>query len=290
MAKIKLNLPTGVSVEKILLSCFKVDDNSYVIFDAESVGSMGLPIILVCKFDNNRVVKIDNAEEWAKVKGYLKEIISGGSKEYFKMESEVFADEIFYTQLTLPVASFDALKSAYKVDELEIVNTPPIDVSNNEMTSGVVNLEQNGEDVIGLVNVQPTNQVEETNSNVMPALDNILPESPIVTNESSLGSQVAPSSVLNDEAVANPLINDNTLPDLEFQSSIATPEVVEVKEALENGSLDDQVLPTDNETAEVGPQIEVAEETKFDYSADKEAFLKACENMFDALVAKFQNK
>ena len=26
-----------------------------------------------------------------------------------------------------------------------------------------------------------------------------------------------------------------------------------------------------------------------DFTADKEAFLKACENMFDALVAKFKN-
>ena len=29
--------------------------------------------------------------------------------------------------------------------------------------------------------------------------------------------------------------------------------------------------------------------TPVDFTADKEAFLKACENMFDALVAKFRN-
>ena len=29
------------------------------------------------------------------------------------------------------------------------------------------------------------------------------------------------------------------------------------------------------------------EEVPVDFTADKEAFLKACENMFDALVAKF---
>ena len=32
---------------------------------------------------------------------------------------------------------------------------------------------------------------------------------------------------------------------------------------------------------------ETTEEVSVDFTADKEAFLKACENMFDALVAKF---
>ena len=43
----------------------------------------------------------------------------------------------------------------------------------------------------------------------------------------------------------------------------------------------------------VTPTVEPITETDntpVDFTADKEAFLKACENMFDALVAKFNNK
>ena len=40
----------------------------------------------------------------------------------------------------------------------------------------------------------------------------------------------------------------------------------------------------------VEPIPEEHEEVPVDFTADKEAFLKACENMFDALVAKFNNK
>ena len=40
----------------------------------------------------------------------------------------------------------------------------------------------------------------------------------------------------------------------------------------------------------VEPIPEPVNNTPVDFTADKEAFLKACENMFDALVAKFNNK
>lgn len=288
MAKIKLNLPTGVSVEKILLNCFKADNNSYVIFDAESVGSMGLPIILVCKFENNRVVKIENAEEWTKVKGYLKEIISGGSKEYFMIESEVFADELFYTQLTLPVASFDALRNAYKYDEG--INATPINNTENAISLDTISLEPENMENGASDDIQPATPKEEI-SNVMPVIDNVVAEITPANNENNLNSSVSESNIISNEAVANPLINENTLPNLEIQSDLVAPEVTQEKSAIVNASLTEQPLPLNDEvTTDMTSQIEVAQDSKFDYAVDKEAFLKACENMFDALVAKFQNK
>ena len=52
------------------------------------------------------------------------------------------------------------------------------------------------------------------------------------------------------------------------------------------------VVPTPEPVPSVEPIPEPAIEnsqTPVDFTADKEAFLKACENMFDALVAKFKN-
>ena len=48
--------------------------------------------------------------------------------------------------------------------------------------------------------------------------------------------------------------------------------------------------PTFKEEPAFEDDIEIPEEhddVPVDFTADKEAFLKACENMFDALVAKF---
>ena len=62
------------------------------------------------------------------------------------------------------------------------------------------------------------------------------------------------------------------------------------------------VNPVMPETAPVTPEVNQTvvdtpveqhvnnTEVPVDFTADKEAFLKACENMFDALVAKFNNK
>ena len=57
MEKIKLNLVSGAIVEKPLINAFKANNMSYVVLDNEMNGSMGLPIILVCKLENNKLVK-----------------------------------------------------------------------------------------------------------------------------------------------------------------------------------------------------------------------------------------
>ena len=114
MAKIKLSLPSGSEVEKPVISYFSNGGN-YLILDGESVGSMGLPIILVSKVNGNKAEKIVDQNEWQQVKGYLKSIISGSPTTYLATPDAIPADETYYTQLTLPVASFDSLKKSYVV-------------------------------------------------------------------------------------------------------------------------------------------------------------------------------
>ena len=49
MAKVLLALASGQQSEKELITSFINDGVQYIIFDGESTGSMGLPIILVGK-------------------------------------------------------------------------------------------------------------------------------------------------------------------------------------------------------------------------------------------------
>jgi len=210
MARLKLNLPSGLNVEKPVITCFNVESNTYLILDAENIGSMGLPIILVCKVENGTVKKITDATEWQKAKDYLKGIIAGNSMSYISVGSEMSADEVYYTQLTLPVASFDIIKNAYTVKEesIPVVDDSVIDsaVSVSDMSNGVADI---------------------------PVVDVVMPENPVPTEP-----------IIPEAPVVEPVI----------------PEIPAVQESAED----------------------------VDFSETKEAFMKACENMFDALVAKFK--
>ena len=147
MTKVKLNLDSGNIQERELITAFKYKDVKYVIFDGESTGQMGLPIILVCKEVLGKAVGITDAEEWKDTKECLKKIISGESLEYINIASELKADEIYYRQLTLPIASFDQLKNAYKAPEVAEIsadapdNIPvfeqitPEDITPNDISS-----------------------------------------------------------------------------------------------------------------------------------------------------------
>ena len=123
MTKVKLNLVSGNIQEREVDTAFKYNDVKYIIFDGESTGSMGLPIILVCKEVLGKVVGITDAEEWKNTKECLKKIISGEKIEYASVNSELKADDIYYRQLTLPVASFDALKNSYVIPDTSEVGS-----------------------------------------------------------------------------------------------------------------------------------------------------------------------
>ena len=67
MNKIKINLMSGSSLEKPLITAFTNNGAQYVVFDNEMNGSMGLPIILVTKLANNTLSMISDSE-WTSVK------------------------------------------------------------------------------------------------------------------------------------------------------------------------------------------------------------------------------
>lgn len=232
--KIKINTMSGMNLEKPLVTAFKSNTGEYVVFDNEMNGTMGLPIILVTKLVNNSLSLIPDTE-WNSVKEVLRLIISGNQVDYISVGESINAEDNFFKQLTLPVASFEALKNNYKpvsVDSLEskVENVAPV----------LENVVQKPE-VVEPVNVAP--QVQQPVENTV-----VMPDAPVQ-------SQTIAS--------VNPIM----------------PEVAPVTPEVNQTVMDTPVEQHVNNT-----------EVPVDFTADKEAFLKACENMFDALVAKFNNK
>ena len=107
MSKIKVTLANGSVLEKPLVTCFKGNTGNYIVLDNETNGQMGYPIICISKFNGTSVEKIVDPNEWSSVKDNLKTIIAGTALPYLEVPSELTANDDFFTQLTLPVASFD---------------------------------------------------------------------------------------------------------------------------------------------------------------------------------------
>ena len=225
MNKIKINTTSGGVLEKPLIAAFKSASGEYVALDNEANGTMGLPIILVSKIVNNTLTLIPDAE-WNGVKEVLRLIISGNQVDYISIPESVSADDMFFKQLTLPVASFDVLKNSYKPVVLE--STP----------------------------VMPNVAMPEDAATVVPDV-------------------VSPEPSIDQTPSVNPVPSEPVMPAAPVESQVIAPVVPEV-----------EVTPMPS----VEPIPEAKAETPVDFTADKEAFLKACENMFDALVAKFNNK
>jgi hypothetical protein len=238
MKKIKLNLVSGASIEKPLINAFKANNNSYVILDNEMNGSMGLPIILVSKVENEKLIKILDQGEWQSVKELLKNIIAGGSVENIKLNDSMSADDIYYTQLTLPVASFDALKAAYKEDETGTGEAP----SNNE---------------VGVMDINPS---EVTAAPAAPDASPAAPVAPEPTPE-----VVAPTP--------------EPIPVVEPTPAPVAPEVAPTP-------AEPEITPTPIIETNISTDTSVNDRFK----DQKEAFMQACENMFDALVQKFEKE
>ena len=241
MEKLKINTMSGGVLEKPLVTAFKSGTGEYVVVDNEMNGTMGLPIILVSKLVNNALSLIPDSE-WNSVKEALRLIISGNQVDYISVPESVNAEDMFFKQLTLPVASFDALKNNYKPVVLE--------------------------------NVMPTPQVE-----VAPAAPEVMSAPEVTPMAGPVTPEVTPvqSEVVKpvETQNVNPAPSAPVMPSAPVESQTVAPVMPEVV-----------VTPMPS----VEPIPEPVNDTPVDFTADKEAFLKACENMFDALVAKFNNK
>lgn len=232
MEKLKINTVSGNVLEKPIVTAFKSNGGEYVVIDNEMNGTMGLPIILVSKLENGSLVIVPDSE-WNAVKEALRLIISGNQMEYVNVGNVLSSEDTFFKQLTLPVASFEALKNSYKpvVHEEVTLETPEVNV----------------EPVVQATPVQTPEVVE----------------SPIVMNDAPVAPQMPEAS-----APVAPIMPEAPV---EAQSVAEVPAYTEKVAPM----------PSVEEIPEEHDDVPV------DFTADKEAFLKACENMFDALVAKF---
>lgn len=238
MSKIRVNLTSGNVFEKPLVTCFQGTSANYVVFDNEMNGSMGLPIICISKLNGNRLEKIFDQSEWASVKENLKSIISGSTLMYLEVPENLNAQDDFFTQLTLPVASFDVLKRSYNPPkpEPEVMPAPQPEVAPAP--------------------AQPAPEVMET------------PAPPVMDGPISFGGM----NTVN----AAPVMNNNPAPQMMGNSDML-------------GQTNTMAMP--NEMASMNnPMPNPQPISNINYSDLKETFMKSCENMFDALVKRFENK
>lgn len=309
MGKIKLNLTSGAIIEKPLINAFTANNNSYVILDNEINGSMGLPIILVCKLIDNKLIKIVDQNEWQIVKEYLKNIIAGGKVEFLKINDVLNADDIYYTQLTLPVPSFDALKKAYQINDNDGSNavtsaTTTATIQNPEVTIETasipdVNIPPMSNQATMMMPENPTIQNSNVNLNnpnslqpevkidnpvnIIPPEMPIQPQSPIGINELNTSSVGEVTPVTQNTGSFN---NNTSVVESVPNSTIdmSTPMPTFSAGNNFNSSLDGEVVAPNQENLIKGQEINNR------FQEQKEAFMQACENMFDALVQKFEKE
>ena len=284
--KIKLSLVSGSSLEKPLVTAFNGANASYVVLDNEMNGTMGLPIILVSKLENNKLVKITDQNEWNAVKEYLRMIIAGNQVNYISVEPALSADDMFFSQLTLPVASFEALKNNYNPNGVgnvasgvasQTVEAPSDTPVASAMPSSPVNQEVTP---VNPSSVTPPNVDAVASEPVMPNMTNMVNPAPNVTPAVEPVQPVTPvAEPKTFEEPVTPMPNVTpVMPEPPQNAQVATPVMSDAV-----ASTPTVESPTPSAPTIDSPQTEVP----VDFTADKEAFLKACENMFDALVAKF---
>ena len=312
MSKIKLNLSSGVSVEKILLNAFVSDQNKYLVFDNEMTGSMGYPIILVSKIVDNKVVKITDQSEWESVKNCLKQIISGNNLEYFAVDPIMNADDVYYTQLTLPVTSFDALKNSYKVEVTNEVssnvtaNVPLMDnmVPNEPIVPNVNPMEQNidvvptfnypnpeinnqniGNEQINNTSIAPSEKMPISNTFEMPTINN-----PITMEQNNSEINQFTNGYDNPQIPSINPVQANVIPEAsiiepKIETETISPVINDIQNVNPIVEPVEQAIPTTTET----PSNETQNNQDV-FASQKEAFMEACSNMFDALVQKFEKE
>lgn len=239
MSKIRVNLTSGNVFEKPLVTCFQGTSANYVVFDNEMNGSMGLPIICISKLNGNRLEKIFDQSEWASVKENLKSIISGSTLMYLEVPENLSAQDDFFTQLTLPVASFDVLKSSYNPPkpEPEVMPAPQPEVAPAPA---------------------PTPEVMETSA------------PPVMDGPISFGGMNTVNTAPVMPNMGAPVMNSNPAPQM-----------------MGNSDMLGQTNPMPNVNNQMPNPQPIS---NINYVDLKETFMKSCENMFDALVKRFENK
>ncbi|MBQ6841550.1 MAG: hypothetical protein IJO63_05525 [Bacilli bacterium] len=277
MSKIKINLASGSVVEKPLVTCFKGTNGSYLVLDNETNGSMGLPIICISKFNGTAAEKIFDQSEWASVKENLKTIIAGTALPYVSVPDTITAQDDFFTQLTLPVASFDLLKSVYApapvaapaVPEAPATPAAPAvpEAPAASVAPAVPEPSPIGESsVIAPAPVVAPAPAAPVVSEVAPVAAPEVPSAPVINApiiNQAPAAPVAPVAPVADPiapVIAAPTIE--AAPVVEAPAPVATPAAPEV------------ATPTASD----------------DIAVIKDNFMKSCEMMFDALIKKFENK
>ena len=245
MSKIRVNLTSGNVFEKPLVTCFQGTSANYVVFDNEMNGSMGLPIICISKLNGNRLEKIFDQSEWASVKESLKSIISGSTLMYLEVPENLSAQDDFFTQLTLPVASFDVLKRSYNPPkpEPEVMPAPQPEVAQAP--------------------VQSAPEVMET------------PAPPVMDGPISFGGMNTVNTA--------PVMNSNPAPQMMGNSDMLG-QTNTMAMPNEMASMNTPMPNVNNQMPNPQPNSNI------NYADLKETFMKSCENMFDALVKRFENK
>lgn len=359
MTKIKVKKALGGVEEYNLISAFKIESSIYTIFDGEKLGSMGLPIIYVSKIINNKLEKINDANEWQSTKNYLKGIINGTNFEYVKLDSEINGDEAFYTPLTLPSeAALELIKSHYVVVE----NTPDTPAPSNEPIPAVV--EESSSEIPTILETPTESSITGENIPVptevpneipvVPTIPEVVPnnvETPEIPPVNPVNNVIEPVQPISEAPSVEPIpltneINTNypvnpVMPDNNVISNVVmatiptsqeTPVITPIDQIPLNSTIIPPVMPVEpvnlnqpvQPITQIEPQIPVINnftevpitgmapitpinepikplepitptisnpntfDTQFDN--DREMFLKACENMFDALISKYQKK
>lgn len=330
MSKVRITTVSGIVLEKPIITCFKSNIGTYLVLDNEKNGTMGLPIILVCRLYQGKLSKIIDQGEWQSVKEELKSIIAKQNAQYESIPTDLTADDVYYTQLTLPVNSFEILKNSYVAPD----NTEPtIAQSNIEQNIPEVPVEPTLLAQVEQPAVAPVEPVEEAKPVQQITESTIMPEEPSAQQMPSLTPEVSAPVMPSVETTELPQIEvpqpvmqtpiaPEITPDISQVSPIPVAPVTPVAPTVEIPSNSEISMPSNTtisqptsimpevpvqqsvpETPEIPtpviPQTQVMPPTSEvpqtsgqiaseDIEEIKRTFMQACENMFDALIIKFQ--
>lgn len=276
MGRLKININGIVADEKEIVTIFVVENTTYVVLNSDKKGSMGLPIIWISKINSGVLEKVENQVEWQKVKDTLKLIIANSSVQYSNVGAEIKAFENYYTQLTLPDESYQAIKNNYKPVEsvstvLPVGETPYVpNIEVSEINQPVVETAPIPEvaPIIAPVAESPVaplpipSPVVEPPVVPAPAPVVIPSPEPIPASTPVMEPVVAPAPVIEQVQIPTPTPVPNIEP-----SVIAPRNSNPVSDVTSNSNLNDK-----------------------DLEQLKDTFLKACENVFEGLLKNLQNK